>query len=555
MRWNHTYLPKFIYVAFIVTIDSLAAHGQAVVNIPPDSLPITVNSDTTINLWDGGAIPDDFSIGSADGSLSNIELNIMGGTVGRRLRIDDGATVNMSGGTAGPAMFADGGELNITGGNIQGRFDVGDGATVNLSGGKVTTTNFGGMRLLGGEVNFKGGEISGQLELNGAAGGVFNYKGGRIGQDMEVWGGNFNIFGGEFLLDGAPLEDFSDSLQLDIPAEATLSGTLPDGTTFAFNKSFTSHQDFIVDGTLTLYKSAIPTLGPLVIDVPSSPSPRGLRSGQILNLNLGGTIGDIFTANPGSTLNVNGGNVGVLLEAVNATINVSNGSVGTAFAAYSDSTVNVSGGVVSDLDIASGSVLSMSGGTILDRLEIANDSRAIITDGILQDVAIWGGTATILGGSLKRFVGVSSGGELNLAGGTFEHSVGVGDGSTINISGGWFGNTLTANAGSVVNIKGLAFLLDGVPISGLVPGVPLEITDTDATLSGTLSDGTPFEFDLGPNCPRCRRGINPGATLTVVQVPEPQSLYLALAILCLTIKRKSPITASVVCTDACSNDL
>ncbi|MCA9232129.1 MAG: hypothetical protein KDA57_15885 [Planctomycetales bacterium] len=296
-------------------------NGQTVINIPPDPVPVIVNSNTTINLLDGGSIPDDFSIGSADGSLTNIELNVFGGAIERSLSTEVGTTVNMSGGLVELGMTV-GGELNISGGTIEGRITVRDSAIVNFSGGEVDATTFGGMRLSGGEVTFTGGAISGQLLLSENEGGVFNYKGGRIGQDMELWGGSFNVFGGEFLLDGVPLEDFSDSIQFDIPEEGVLSGVLPDGTSFALNKSFTRHQDLIVDGVLTLFKAAIPDLGPLVIDVPSSPTPKGLRTGQVLNLNPGGTIGDIFTINPGSTLNVNGGDVGFLLEAVNATVNV-----------------------------------------------------------------------------------------------------------------------------------------------------------------------------------------------------------------------------------------
>ena len=65
-----------------------------------------------------------------------------------------------------------------------------------------------------------------------------------------------------------------------------------------------------------------------------------------LNLNEGGFIGEFFTANSGSEINISGG------------------AVGSFFLARSGSEVNISGGTVgSFFDVSSGSVVNISGGT------------------------------------------------------------------------------------------------------------------------------------------------------------------------------------------------
>ncbi|MCA9232128.1 MAG: hypothetical protein KDA57_15880 [Planctomycetales bacterium] len=203
--------------------------------------------------------------------------------------------------------------------------------------------------------------------------------------------------------------------------------------------------------------------------------------------------------------------------------------------------MDISGGVVSSLAVTSGSEVSVSGGAIPGDLRIEKEGNAVITGGTIYNLYVMdGGAATVQGGTIERNVRTQDGGELNLTGGIFEYFVTAESGSTIDISGGSFGSNLHAAAGSIVSIKGSDFLLDGVPVSGLVPGEPFEITyaDSDSIISGVLADGTPFEFEYDLNCRgRCERGIDVGATLFLVQIPEPQSFVLAITALCLVTRR------------------
>ncbi|MEM9657872.1 MAG: hypothetical protein AAF961_05870, partial [Planctomycetota bacterium] len=310
----------------VVAVICLPAAAQTVVNVPPEPAPQVVVSNTTINLFDGGVIPG-LRIGASDGSVNEVELNILGGA-------------------------------------IETELEVLAGARVNIDSGVVRQRGSGGLQVFGGEVNFTGGVITGQLQVGHFDGGVFHYRGGLIGQDTELRGGSFNVYGGEFLLDGQPVEEFEDAIQFDIPDGSALSGTLADGTPFAFSTFLTPFSEQISPGVLTLHRAPVPEPGPSVIDVPAAAAPPGLRAGQTLNVHPGGMIDDIFTANPGSTVNINGGSVGDLFEAVGATVNISDGAVGGAFSAVSESIVNVSGGSLGNLNLASESRASVTGGII-----------------------------------------------------------------------------------------------------------------------------------------------------------------------------------------------
>ena len=72
-----------ILASLIVLATSPTAKAQfsTTLNIPPDSVPAAVSSNTQLNVLPGGSIGDDFTIGASNGSISNVELNVLGGFV------------------------------------------------------------------------------------------------------------------------------------------------------------------------------------------------------------------------------------------------------------------------------------------------------------------------------------------------------------------------------------------------------------------------------------------------------------------------------------------
>ena len=177
-----------------------------------------------------------------------------------------------------------------------------------------------------------------------------------------------------------------------------------------------------------------------------------------LNLNEGGFIGEFFTANSGSEVNISGGAVGsFFLARSGSEVNISGGTV---LSIYSSGTVNVSGGTISSsFEAFDGSVLNISGGTVGSGLTALSNS------------------------------------EVNISGGTVGSNIEAFAESELNISGGTVGNIVALEA-SVVNIVGNEFFVEGAELETLLPGEPFAITDQNVTLSGLLADGEPFSFDL-----------------------------------------------------------
>ena len=107
----------------------------------------------------------------------------------------------------------------------------------------------------------------------------------------------------------------------------------------------------------------------------------------------------------------------------------------------------------------------------------------------------------------------------------FANRVQIDAGASLMLSGGLLAQSLRARSGASVAIIGSDFALDGAPITGLTPGQPYLVTQTNATLSGVLSDGSPFAVALAPQLDRGGGplGIDPNAVLTVTLVPEPRA--------------------------------
>lgn len=471
---------RFVITACCVaaSLSLPAARGQftTVLDIPPypnigDNKRIA--SDTQVNLGDGGSIGDFFEAGESDGTGSNIEVNVTGGVLGFDFTAYGGSTVNISGGDVANSLNAeDGSVINVSGGVVGMESWVKAGSVMNITGGAVR-----GLRTTGGDVNISGGTVYGAWSRTG---GVVNATGGALGGFSSDVGGAINVSGGEYLLNGAPiagLENPGDSLALNLAHRDLLTGTLADGTPFAFYQL--GGVDGISDGTLTLQTVALPAVGPAMITTPTDPAPLGIRQGQTLVVAAGGDVGPFFQAGAGSSVEVAGGQVGQFLEIVDANLTVSAGAVGRYLDIHGTSTVNISGGSIGDNfdSYGDGTTVNVSGGSIGERFSMGT----LYTTG--NTVHLSGGSIgpyfslqgnqnalTITGGSLGRAAIVRNcdvdlwdgsigddflaDGAMHLYGGTVGDDFRLGNDSTLSVLAGSIGANGSAQDDSIANVHG-----------------------------------------------------------------------------------------------------
>jgi len=269
------------------------ASGQftTVLNMPPDPNigdNGSIGSDTQINLFNDGAIGNSFHAGASDGTSTNVEVNVSGGSVGIGFRAYRGSNVNISSGSVDRLFRAQSGSrVHISGGSIGSNFSASAGSDVRISGGsfgsefvafisrvmisggtfgdqflaldrsKVTITgglfdvefnalygstvkisggSFGNRfgAAIGSLVNISGGDIGPGLRASG----TINISGGSIGGDFNAnSGSNVNLLGQQFILNGV---DITNSLTENVPLTITdrdvnLSGLFADGMPFSFD--------------------------------------------------------------------------------------------------------------------------------------------------------------------------------------------------------------------------------------------------------------------------------------------------------------------------------
>lgn len=463
------------------------------VGVAPD-----VRDAAVINVFGGflGSTPRVYSGGvlnveGGDGgdfirAYDGAEVNIRGGEVGINLEAYGNAVVNLEGGRLGPfADLYDQAIINVRGGiiasggglppglglyahpgttvNIEsggGRLDIEENVTVNMSGGHLGTLTVPG----GSVMNYSGGDMNGNLAPVGggqvlmsggnaqgatvATGGVLDWSGGTIGDSVAFsTGAVVTIQGDEFRLDNVPiagLPGVGDSLALNVPAGAILSGVLSDGSPFAI---VTSESASVADGSLTLQRSGLPTFEANV-SIAEPSVLLGVRSGQSMTVTTGGTLPRNTTVAPDGVLIVDGGSVGGNLEALAAEIQL------------------LSGTIDRDFDALPGTVLQISGGRIDFNAELFAGSTLVQTGGRI------GGT----------FDGIS-----NFVART---------GSQVVMRGGLLGNRSTFHVGSSLSLEGSDFRINGVAVEGLTTAGDSTTIDPPGRelFTGILADGTPFAF-------------------------------------------------------------
>ncbi len=509
----------FCAVAWILLATGSVAHAQfaTVINVPPDVAPDAIGSNTQLNVFEGGTIGYGFQAGASDGTSSNVEVNIIEGAVGQRFDAHAGSIVNVSGGVvefyfnafAGSVVNISGGQVDnffyarhgsavtISGGLVHGRVSAENGSTVNVTGGSVRGDIYAypnsAVNISGGSVGLANTFVVQNVGLSAQENSSVTISGGSLGGVRVLSGSEVALDGGEFRLDGAPidgLETAGDTLAFDLPSGSLLTGMLADGTPFAFSDF---DRDRIEAGTLTLRNQSLPPVGSALLTASVDSIPLGIRAGQHLVVDSGGVVEKNFSAGRGSSVHVmEGGTVGYNFEAVGANVLISGGSVGIDFNAFSGTTVNISGGSVGHSFRAyADSIVNISGGSV-------GGDTGDPAFGAMAD-----STVNVVGGSIDGQFVAFRGSTVNISGGVvgqilndrIVRLVFASPGSTVSISGGSFVG-LTAHSESTVSLGGGEFRLDGVPIGGLeTVGDALAFdVPSGSLLTGTLADGTPFAF-------------------------------------------------------------
>jgi hypothetical protein len=438
-------LYAILAVTFLVPLGAgvpIYAQFNTIINVPPAISPSSIGSDTQLNLFDGGSIGQDFDAGAADGSSTNVEVNVAGGTVGFFFEAFQGSTINVSGGNVGGFFDAENGsQVNISGGTVGNAFAARSGSNVNITGGVISSSFYA---ISGSTVNISGGLFG--SGFNADNGSNVRISGGVLGQDFDAdFGSTVRFVGNEFRLNGVSVPGLGvvgNTAFVDVPDGAVLTGVLTDGTPFLL--SSVDEGSDIIRATLSLEAGELPPPESDVFFATNSLPPSVIRNGQTLVVDGNGAIGDFYKAAPGSTIEVDdNGATGFHFEAIGATVNIHGGRVGSFFNAASESVVNVLGGTISTWSqMFAGATVNVASGIVRPRFELF-------------------------------------------------------DGSAVNISGGEVAfNGILLHEGSLTNLYGRNFALDGVEIVGLTPGEPFVLTDRQSVLSGVLADGTSFSFPL-----------------------------------------------------------
>lgn len=203
-----------------------------------------------------------------------------------------------------------------------------------------------------------------------------------------------------------------------------------------------------------------------------------LGTNSQLNVFFGGVVQQYFTFGGGPTVEVNihGGYVSNNARAFSR-FNLLSGGVGDWFTADSGSIVDIRFGTVgNNFRAESGSTVNISGGVIGNNFFANAGSTVNLTGGVVGAgfSANSGSTVNISGGSTSGFTAFS--------------------GSTVNLSSGFTGPGFTALLGSTVKIFGADFRLNNESVFDLPGGVGDGPGSQNDLFTGVLVDGRVFIF-------------------------------------------------------------
>ncbi|MCA9188793.1 MAG: hypothetical protein KDA99_24375 [Planctomycetales bacterium] len=544
-----------ISINIAVFASSVAGQATRVVNLPADSLPELVYTNTVFNIAEGGRLPDYFRLRFGVWPSQNIDINVLGGSVGRYLQLTPGSRLDLTSGRVGSDLTASEGNFVTISGGV-----IGNGLTVD----------------------------------NGS----------------QLW-----IFGSDFRLDGIPIDGVNhvgDQFAVtELSGNAVLSGTLSDGTPFAFS----SFRDQIADGVVTVELAETVPVGEVLMQAEAGIGPQSIRDGQLLVAEQSAVLPDMFQAGRGSTLVMrNGAAAGDYLTAVDATVIADNANIGSLATFLDNSTLRMSQGIiggglllgaesvahvvgshVDSMQVVEGAIANVANSTIDawstvtqgsslyatdtsigNNLTVSDHSKVFLTNGqfagrLTVTDNSYGELSSVAHAPFDQYVGgvtVEDNSELVVTGDTVIDGIGVVDshlrllggrveslflsgggrsrGSTAVISGGVVdslyagrSNSLSLVGGRITANRQMAGRTPGGALSLLVSGddfrvngEPVPNSGNDGTrvaltvssgdyLSGTLADGTPFGFYSESGV------LGTNATLTTVSIPDGPSVITA----------------------------
>ncbi|WP_145291150.1 beta strand repeat-containing protein [Pirellulimonas nuda] len=502
--------------------------GPATINAPFDAVPAGVRSGQTLLVGAGAVVPSSF--GAGPGSTVRV---LPGGSIGKNFEAV-GAVVEVAGGAIASDFDAfAASHVTVTDGAVGGIFQAHSGSSVRVEGGRfgvaftalagsdvqISGGSFGevygnALRVLpGSQVSVSGGSFSVGVDI--ATDASIEISGGKLGRTLrvhtgaeaKVTGGGFGQFfmidsggtvmlhGGDFRINGAPLAGLTTVGDVVVPSLGptdVLSGTLADGTPFAFSKE---DGDVLAAGGFSLHAAEVAPVTQTVFTASSGALPLGVRTGQLVRFDAsgaapvndfnagynslvwveprgavgdnleaagavivaGGAVGHDFDALPGSSVSVGGGVVGVGLQGfAGSSILISEGEIGAGFS--SAGLVTVAGGHTRDLQMLAGGFVSVSGGEIDFELRIAGDASGQSTGGIVQGLTVSSGgryvvKGGVIGGDPTLRTSVSVSGELQVDGGTIDRLISVQSEGLVEINAGSVA-ALSARGDSVVHVNG-----------------------------------------------------------------------------------------------------
>ena len=273
-----------------------------------------------------------------------------------------------------------------------------------------------------------------------------------------------------------------ESKALAVPDGSVLSGTLADGSPFAFSSSdftgnsYSATSDHLAEASIILRRAEMPLV---VGQITASTDvvPLGLRRGQTLTVDAGGVVSDHFGAGFESQVIIQeGGVIGRDFEAAGANIQVLGGTIEYDFDVSNGTVVDVRGGRILDrMEIFGGGVVNLMSGVIEDNAQIGPGGELNVYGGrVGEKLVAADGVVNVAGGSIANEFAVYPDGIVNIyagqiegsfdvqgvasvSGGELEKGLLAKSGSVVNVSGGDFHGHFRANADSAVNITGGEF--------------------------------------------------------------------------------------------------
>jgi hypothetical protein len=392
-----------------------------------------------------------------------------------------------------PVGIREGQTLIVDDGGVVEGLKAGWGSQIEILGGETS-----GIDAVGSRIKIRGGS---HLAISAYVGTVVDISGGSFGSGANVYRDSVvNIDNGTFLNlrinDGGVANVRGGSIGRDnVRANLNIQ---PGGTLNMSGGTVGSRSEAMENSIVNLSGGSIG-------------DEFHVGSDAVMHI-TGGSVGNEFHTDTGSQITISGGTIGDSFTVDNRTgdggetlINIRGGAIGNDFLTYRNTIVNISGGTVGDRfstgegsGTSPGATVNLTGGAIGDGFYVEGFSVANVSGGAIGD------RMTLLHGTI-----------LNLSGGAIGDHLTLLNDAVLNWSGGTFGGDFIAQYNSQVNIFGLEFLLDGVEIPDLVPGVPYPVTERDIELSGVLADGSPFSIPLDRQRGQGRTAIFDGATLTV----------------------------------------